>query len=225
MSEIVQGCDDDNTMTIASEQFPEPFIGLSLFHIRNVFNGTAEILVPTPNLRQQLATFYHQNVGRPLSRTLMGVLLGTLGQFVEIPRTLKGLIPKRRCPHRDSIRQVTVCASCNIFRFDDLTIFNSVCCDQCSQRKLKCGNLRCEAVCILRGTTAVRMYCETCGIGPGFPKSKSAYHIMSFHDLLTTLFASKNNALDLLEPFHEAGILSMDGEHLPRFNSSISDNS
>ena len=51
MSEIVQGCADDNTMTIASEEIPETFIGLSLFHVRNVFNGSAKILVPTPNLR------------------------------------------------------------------------------------------------------------------------------------------------------------------------------
>ncbi len=148
-----------------------------------------------------------------MSEALMRDLLITLGEYVVVPRSIDGLQPKKfRKRGEKSIIVVVVCGACCIDRFDDRTVFNSSVCSACHQRKLHCKNLRCRATCLDRDSRAIRSTCSVCGVGPSFPKSKSAFYVQSIQEVLETLFSNQSNALDLLEPFDGAGILSWNGE-------------
>ena len=159
-----------------------------------------------------LRTFFHRNIGRPISEALMRDLLITLGDHVPVPRTLRGLQPKTlRKRVEKHVLTTTVCGVCFIDRLDDLTLFNSSSCRSCHQRKFHCRNLRCRSISIFRDSRAIRSTCSVCGVGPLFPKTKSAYYVQSVREVLEDLFGNKANALDLLEPFGNAGVLSWDG--------------
>ena len=113
-------------------------------------------------LRSELGSFYFRNMGRPLSENLMKDLLHTLGSFCELPRTVRGLQPKRLSSvHHVKINKVSVCGKCAIFRFEDDSIFGRVVCPNCMHTKLKCLNPRCGTPCVLRGNIAIRRTCES----------------------------------------------------------------
>ena len=202
------------------------FKTIDLQRIRELIRADHGYRRSDDSLCLDIRSFYHRNIGRPISEALMRDLLMTLGEYVAVPRTVDGLQPKKSRPRGEkSVVVVVVCGVCCIERFDDRTVFNCSVCSVCNRRMLHCKNMRCRATCLDRDSHAIRITCSKCGIGPSFPKSKSAFYVQSIHEVLETLFSNRSNALDLLEPFDDAGVLSWNGERSGPFQKDIDTNS
>jgi hypothetical protein len=184
--------------------------------VRDVRSALVQSSKSTESLNDQLRSFYDRNMGRPVSEVLFCDLLRTLGEFVPVPRSLKGLQSKRRpgCLQlKNGFKVTAVCGKCFIFRFDDddVSIFNGYTCLTCSHTKLKCGNARCGATCVRVGKAAIRLTCDACGVGPTMTRTKSSYSICTIRDLLRMIYSDASNALDLLEPFKETQVFCVEG--------------